>query len=275
MARNDCDSCELTVMGPRNQLKEQVYYSRPLFHLSQSTPLAGKALHWRLKALIRRHATYYPPPASLSSLKREPVRPVPDSILTNGLVERILTETCFVGGVMTSSSSKPLDENMEGGEEDETERALALLADVYASSSTATDLPFPIPSVGDIGPGTLVVPGWIRERAAEVLFEDDMESESLSVTDTVLQTLAKVSSRHQSGLSLNTATYRLEIEDGGNDAHYGRNRLPSWIYLPPPHIPQERPSSSSFCRTHSRCFCTDQHPCFPKGRNEAMAAEGG
>jgi len=43
------------------------------------------------------------------------------------------------------------------------------------------------------GTGTLVVPGWILERAAEILFEPEDDLESKTVPEAILATLLKVS----------------------------------------------------------------------------------
>lgn len=43
------------------------------------------------------------------------------------------------------------------------------------------------------GTGTLVVPGWILERAAEILFEAEDDLESETVPEAILATLLKVS----------------------------------------------------------------------------------
>ena len=49
----------------------------------------------------------------------------------------------------------------------------------FAGKSTATDIRIRVPSGGPgIGNGLLLVPGWIRERAAEVLFNNDEIGES-------------------------------------------------------------------------------------------------
>ncbi|PCH42073.1 actin-domain-containing protein [Wolfiporia cocos MD-104 SS10] len=75
------------------------------------------------------------------------------------------------------------------------ESHLQALATLYTRHSTATDLhlrvdPPPALQAGT-GRGTLIVPGWIRERAAEVLFEGgDVDEES--VAEVVLETLLKV-----------------------------------------------------------------------------------
>lgn len=76
------------------------------------------------------------------------------------------------------------------------ETHLQALANLYMRHSTATDLrvrvePPPSQQTGT-GRGTLVVPGWIRERAAEVLFEGGDVDES-SVAEVILDSLLKVS----------------------------------------------------------------------------------
>lgn len=72
---------------------------------------------------------------------------------------------------------------------------LEALAAMYARHSTATDLRMRVvpPSAQQTGTGrgTLVIPGWIRERAAEVLFEGGDVDES-SVAETILDSLLKV-----------------------------------------------------------------------------------
>lgn len=75
------------------------------------------------------------------------------------------------------------------------ESHLQALANLYTRHSTATDLrirvePPPSQQTGT-GRGTLVVPGWIRERAAEVLFEGGDVDES-SVAEVILDSLLKV-----------------------------------------------------------------------------------
>ncbi|OBZ62673.1 Actin-related protein 10 [Grifola frondosa] len=72
---------------------------------------------------------------------------------------------------------------------------LQALATMYMRHSTATDLhvrvdPPPAQQTGT-GRGTLIVPGWIRERAAEVLFEGGDVDES-SVAEVILDCLLKV-----------------------------------------------------------------------------------
>jgi actin-related protein 10 len=75
------------------------------------------------------------------------------------------------------------------------EGGLDALATLYQRHSTATDLRIrvipPVSQQSGTGRGTLIVPGWIRERAAEVLFEGGDVDES-SVAETILDALLKV-----------------------------------------------------------------------------------
>ena len=75
------------------------------------------------------------------------------------------------------------------------ESHLQALATMYTRHSTATDLHMPVippPSQQTgTGRGTLIIPGWIRERAAEVLFEGGDVDES-SLAEVILDVLLKV-----------------------------------------------------------------------------------
>ncbi len=82
---------------------------------------------------------------------------------------------------------------MEHGQS--AQSGVQVLATMYSRHSTATDIhmrvdPPPSQQTGT-GRGTLIIPGWIRERAAEVLFEGGDVDES-SVAEVILDTLLKV-----------------------------------------------------------------------------------
>lgn len=75
------------------------------------------------------------------------------------------------------------------------ERHLQALATMYTRHSTATNLqmrvmPPPFQQTGT-GRGTLIIPGWVRERASEVLFEGGDVDES-SLAEVILDSLIKV-----------------------------------------------------------------------------------
>jgi actin-related protein 10 len=75
------------------------------------------------------------------------------------------------------------------------ERHLQAISEMYSRHSTATDInlrvePPPGQATGT-GRGTLRIPGWVRERAAEVLFDSGDVDES-SVAEVILETLLRV-----------------------------------------------------------------------------------
>ncbi|KAJ3844824.1 fungal-specific actin related protein [Lentinula raphanica] len=77
------------------------------------------------------------------------------------------------------------------------ENHLQVLADMYMRHSTATDLrlrvepPASMANSSTLGYGTIIIPGWIRERTAEVLFEGgDIDEGSLA--EIILDALLKV-----------------------------------------------------------------------------------
>ena len=75
------------------------------------------------------------------------------------------------------------------------ENHLQALASMYTRHSTATELHMrvipPLSQQTGTGRGTLIIPGWVRERAAEVLFEGGDVDES-SVAEVILDALLKV-----------------------------------------------------------------------------------
>lgn len=66
---------------------------------------------------------------------------------------------------------------------------------MYTRHSTATDLTIkvlpPVSQQTGTGRGTLVIPGWIRERAAEFLFAGG-DFDECSVAEVLLESLLKV-----------------------------------------------------------------------------------
>lgn len=78
-----------------------------------------------------------------------------------------------------------------------SENRLQVLADMYMRHSTATDLqlrvepPVSMANSSILGYGTIIIPGWIRERTAEVLFEGGDVDEG-SLAEIILDALLKV-----------------------------------------------------------------------------------
>ncbi len=157
-------------------------------------------MHSHLRELLIHYATYIPPATSMSTIRdREPAT-VPPRVLTDTLIERILTESCFVGGVLLRSSTVAGDGAMQEIEDSPIEEEMGLQVmearDQFEASSTAASAAYPVatPDGGskDIGYGSLIVPGWIRERAAEILFPEDKVGDEEGVPDAILSCLLKV-----------------------------------------------------------------------------------
>lgn len=197
----------------------------------RSTVLAGRALSQRLRALLLNFATYVAPPAAIGSSSPAP-RPVPEELLTDQVVEMVLTQGCFVGspvaddanddsphrvpiksgtrrsslGAGTSTGNErvpyspgevpPAPPVIGSYDESNDEQLMASLQRRYEKSSTASNTVYKIPPDLDspvaMSFGSLLVPGWIRERAAEVLFEDSDNGEDASLPELVLDALLKV-----------------------------------------------------------------------------------
>ncbi|WWD20116.1 hypothetical protein CI109_104591 [Kwoniella shandongensis] len=181
-----------------------VYHSRPLYSLSRSTPAAGRRLHKRVRSLLLHYGAYIPPPTSLGNIhSNQRTKGVPLALLTDRLVERILTEGCLVGGVFIGSEGvAQMDVDMTAqdvkeGLDLEDETVIRDFKSRFEGSSSATDMIFKVSPTSkneprDMGCGTVIVPGWVRERAAEVLFEDDEEEEDKSIPRTILDCLLKL-----------------------------------------------------------------------------------
>ncbi|KDE02660.1 hypothetical protein MVLG_06796 [Microbotryum lychnidis-dioicae p1A1 Lamole] len=192
----DCGHLETTVLP--------VFASRPLFPSLLSTPRASCLLNARLKALLLEFASYAPPPTSFNSSKPPTIGRVPECILSEQVVEEVKNRCCFVG--------KRVEE--EGHEEEIEERerpdlegsALQKMEKRFAKRTKAMTLSWRLPvSTAKAGrttsttPGTLtgqgwlLIPGWVRERAAEIIFESgDGGEDERSLQEVVLEALLKL-----------------------------------------------------------------------------------
>lgn len=215
----------------------QIFHSRPLFPLLTTTPRAGARLNRRLRSLLLAFGSYAPPPSSVNSMTPPTIGRVPREVLTDELVEEIKTRLCFVGEELppvdrsarasSSSSSSPAGASVSamsvdapppaaaGAQSPDPDAALLQhLCARYASTSgrpaqRTTDVSFRVPNLSQppvasgVGRGWVSVPGWVRERAAEVLWEeggdeeggDEVEGEESGLAGVVLDCLLKVRPR--------------------------------------------------------------------------------
>jgi actin-related protein 10 len=187
-----------------NRWSQQIFSSRPLLPMLHTTPRAGLRLSCRLRALLLRFGSYAPPATLLanSSTVQPLPGPVPDDVLTIDLLEDIKARGCFVSDPIEDDDivlESPRDEfrmdvdQLQADVYDEAAdaRLMQRLERRWARRSTASNVTLPVP-----GKGTLLIPGWVRERAAEVLFEPGDEDE-VNVAEALLECLLKVSTDRQ------------------------------------------------------------------------------
>lgn len=136
-----------------------VFDGRPLTHLITTTPRAGRFLSEKLTLLLRAYA-------KLSAAG--------ETLLTPSHVEKIKTQTLFVGepcDAPTFSTVTPWDTHA--------------FAKAYSTHSTASAWTF---TTHD---GAVHVPGWIRERACEVLWEHGDEDE-MSIAECIVHVIRRL-----------------------------------------------------------------------------------
>lgn len=161
-------------------------------------------------------ATYVPPPTSLATTMISHPASLPRELVSEGLVEEVKTRLCFVGEevlpaaeVGRESGSVPLRDDLDGTDEDEA--IVAHLFERYSRTAPNTKpVSFRVPTLltgappatastaaghHGAGRGWIQVPGWVRERAAEVLWEDEGDADARGLADCVLECLLRVSFR--------------------------------------------------------------------------------
>lgn len=109
---------------------------------------------------------------------------MPSHILDWRTLEDVRSRGCFVGTI-------PLHDNQRPEDNEE----LKDFAPAYSAESEAKDATFVVNRSdvsGDTNNGLISVPGWIRERAAEVFFEDG-DVDAMSVVEVILACLTSVS----------------------------------------------------------------------------------
>ncbi|KAG0047682.1 hypothetical protein BGZ83_007307 [Gryganskiella cystojenkinii] len=157
----DCGHLETSVLP--------IYASRPLMPFIRTTPRAGKFLSAHLKQLLKEKC-----PISLVDSPTD-LRIIPEGMLTSSFLETIKTRLLF---------ASPLIINARGDNVNEDE-----MNNNYRDVSTSTEVNVEVWLHEEQTRGKLAIPGWIRERASECLFNGDEDAESL--TDVILETVLK------------------------------------------------------------------------------------
>lgn len=122
----------------------------------------------RLTELLYEHGRFIPP--SNLHLSLAPHNNIPINLLTPELLEDIKTRVIFCSSLMIGQQQG------------------STLLESYKNFSSATDLYYPI-TLQDGTRANLLIPGWIRERTVEVLFEGDEDEPSIAqcILDSLLK----------------------------------------------------------------------------------------
>ena len=156
-------------------MQRQVYDGRPLISHVQSIPLAGESVTLRLKTLLKNHGSLVQEGSSEgdASLKDKFVESLPLEFLEN-----TKAQACYVGAFPTFE-----DVSDDVRERVYPYRERSFPYTIYNSNAE--------PAICTVdATDQILVPGWVRERAAEILFEGD--DDGCSIATVVLDAILKV-----------------------------------------------------------------------------------
>ncbi|KAJ1967907.1 hypothetical protein IWQ62_001565 [Dispira parvispora] len=168
----DCGHLE-TVVTP-------VFEGHTLIPYIQTTPLAGKALTHNLRELLLGHAILESPTSPKVSLA---------SLLSDKVIEDIKCRFLFASPVRPSFDTRVTFPDEQ--------------AKWYQQMTTTTDLVYPVANptsesreLASTAPAPeplyqIRIPGWVRERAADILFNGDAEQDILGIPRTLLNCVLK------------------------------------------------------------------------------------
>ncbi|OAQ36635.1 actin-like ATPase domain-containing protein [Linnemannia elongata AG-77] len=159
----DCGHLETSVLP--------IYSSRPMTPFIRTTPRAGKFLSTHLKQLLRDKC-----PISLVDNPTD-LRIIPEGMLTSAFLETIKTRLLFASPLIINARDNINEDEMNNN---------------YRDVSTSTEVHVDVWLEEEEARGILAIPGWIRERASECLFNGDEDAESL--TDVILESILKAPS---------------------------------------------------------------------------------
>ncbi|KAF9912925.1 hypothetical protein EC991_007538 [Linnemannia zychae] len=159
----DCGHLETSVLP--------IYSSRPMTPFIRTTPRAGKFLSAHLKQLLRDKC-----PISLVENPTD-LRIIPEGMLTSAFLETIKTRLLFASELIINARDSISEDEMNN---------------YYREMSKATEVHVDVWLEEEQARGLLAIPGWIRERASECLFNGDEDAESLA--DVILESILKAPS---------------------------------------------------------------------------------
>ncbi|KAJ1919775.1 hypothetical protein IWQ60_007161 [Tieghemiomyces parasiticus] len=176
----DCGHLETTVVP--------VFESHALIHHTRTTPVAGRALGIHLQDLLLAHTTLTALPAAGTDIDSAltPALPSLEEVLTEAVVEDIKTRLLFASPVHAGFvETNPSADDRTRWYRDTTTAADTTYTLTHPSPKDSTSTTLPRRRYA------LVVPGWIRERAAEILFRGNEEQDMAGIPNTILDALLR------------------------------------------------------------------------------------
>ncbi|KAJ1946507.1 hypothetical protein FBU59_002011 [Linderina macrospora] len=168
----DCGHKQTTVVP--------VYDGRPLVPYMTSTPLAGEALFESLKSLIKKYGQFVPFDDSVRSAK------VTDDILSDEVCRHIQTKVLYVSplSIPGALSKQPIELSVN-----EVDPQLVEWFEQSVTGSPTITLTI---TTKTHGRGTLKFPGWVRERAAEVLLAGDSTEDHKGIVQSIVTCISNL-----------------------------------------------------------------------------------
>ncbi|KAJ1676052.1 hypothetical protein EV182_000045 [Spiromyces aspiralis] len=189
----DCGHTETTVVP--------VFEGTPLFSYMASTPLAGKALRDTLRGLLLAHATYRIVGRSISasqSGRQQGQQALHPSLLTPELLQRIQTTLLVACPWSPQYSSHELFDEDSINEWYQTNSNVSTLT---ISTRLTTDIALRVLSrdqlslisASDLSSlrAKVTIPGWVRDRAVDTLFNGDTVGDRPGIIPTALEAIAR------------------------------------------------------------------------------------
>ncbi|KAI8318346.1 actin-like ATPase domain-containing protein [Martensiomyces pterosporus] len=150
-----------------------VYDARPMAAYVVSTPVGGQLLYKSVRELLKKFAEFVPFADPETTEKRS----VTDDLLTDELVYHIMTRLLYASPVAVPRALH--------GEEFGAGRVSDKLVEWFEQSMTSAHEVTTLTTQG----GTLRIPGWVRERAAEVLLAGDKAEDQAGVVECIAKCL--------------------------------------------------------------------------------------
>ncbi|TIA87449.1 hypothetical protein E3P99_03175 [Wallemia hederae] len=159
-----------------------IYASRPLDPLTTTTNMGGQYLTEHLRTLVVEHGVYYPPftAQQLSSATQQPsATKIPHEAITDAWLEDVKCRALFAEPHLRRSAR---DADGNGGDDTPVENTDD---DVHTSQLS-------VKLQTSHGRGVVFIPGWVRQRAVEVMFDSRGDVDEPSIPECVVKCMQKL-----------------------------------------------------------------------------------